>query len=234
VTPAAASRLLHTLPDGPGDRYAGYVIMGVPFITGHVLALRHFSASSVGEGYVSLWHRSPSGYWTFYASARPEESCARYFGGVVDRNVFASIAVQWTSGRHLRVTVDDVLEWQITLAASGATRLFNAAAAHLPAPWLQAPSVLRLCGRFAHWALETGPINLTGRTPNGHLFTATPKRLWLVGSSVAALRGHDLGAMGPLPQQACLGDLRLPQRGLFVVEQMRLEPPVRRLEYRHA
>jgi hypothetical protein len=234
VTPATAARLAHPLPDGAGDRYAGYVVMGVPFVTGHVLALRHFSASSVGDGYTSLWHRSPSGYWTFYASARPEESCARYFGGVVDRNVSASITVQWASDRHLHVTVDDILEWQLALASSGATRLFNAAAAHLPAQWLQAPALLLGLARVAPWALGTGPINLTGRTPNGHRFTAIPKRLWLVDSSTATSRGQDLGGTGPLPEQAALGDLRLPQRGLFVVEQVRLEPPVRRLEYRHA
>lgn len=234
MTPAAAARLGHALPDGPGDRYAGYVVMGVPFVTGHVLALRHFAASSVGAGYTSLWHRSPSGYWTFYASARPEESCARYFGGVVDRNVLASITVRWASEQHLRVTVDDALEWELAVGSSGATRLFNAAAGCLPGSWLQAPPVLHGLGRFARWALGTGPINLTGRTPNGHQFTAIPKRLWVVVSSVATLRGQDLGAVGPLPEQAALGDFRLPQRGLFVVEQVRLEPPVRRVEYRHA
>lgn len=34
-------------PEGRGDRFAGYAVMGLPFGSGHVLALRRFSASSV-------------------------------------------------------------------------------------------------------------------------------------------------------------------------------------------
>ena len=38
------------LPSGPEERFAGYGVMGVPFSSGYILALRHFPASSVGSG----------------------------------------------------------------------------------------------------------------------------------------------------------------------------------------
>ena len=42
------------LPPGPEERFAGYGVMGVPFSSGYVLALRHFPSSSVGPGYTSV------------------------------------------------------------------------------------------------------------------------------------------------------------------------------------
>ena len=35
-----------SLPLGKGDRFAGYTVIGLPFRSGHVLALRRFPASS--------------------------------------------------------------------------------------------------------------------------------------------------------------------------------------------
>ena len=55
-----------TLPAGSGERFSGYGVMGLPFRSGHILGLRRFSASSIGPGYRSVWHRAPSGRWTFY------------------------------------------------------------------------------------------------------------------------------------------------------------------------
>jgi len=50
-----------SLPAGQGDRFAGYAVIGLPFQSGHVLAMRRFTASSIGSGYPSVWHRSPEG-----------------------------------------------------------------------------------------------------------------------------------------------------------------------------
>jgi hypothetical protein len=36
------------IPDGRGDRFSGYAVIGLPFSSGHVLALRCFPASSLG------------------------------------------------------------------------------------------------------------------------------------------------------------------------------------------
>jgi hypothetical protein len=39
-----------SLPLGSGDRFAGYAVMGLPFRSGHVLALRRFPASEGVQG----------------------------------------------------------------------------------------------------------------------------------------------------------------------------------------
>ena len=67
------------LPGSTWERFSGYGVMGLPFASGHILALRRFPASSVGSGYSSVWHRTPTGRWTFYANVEPSLSCARYF-----------------------------------------------------------------------------------------------------------------------------------------------------------
>lgn len=36
------------VPSGPGDAFSGYAVIGLPFRSGHVLALRRFFASSLG------------------------------------------------------------------------------------------------------------------------------------------------------------------------------------------
>ncbi len=54
------------LPSGNQERFAGYGVMGVPFTSGHLLAMRRFPASSLGEGYTSVWHHDPQRRrWTF-------------------------------------------------------------------------------------------------------------------------------------------------------------------------
>jgi hypothetical protein len=40
------------------ERFAGYGVMGLPFRSGHYLALRHFPASSIGPGFRAVWHRA--------------------------------------------------------------------------------------------------------------------------------------------------------------------------------
>src|SRR5205823_3739577 len=84
------------LPAGSGDRFAGYAVIGLPFRSEHVLALRRFPASSVGPGYTSVWHRDPRGVWTFYSTVNPDLGCSRYFGGEIMHNVVAPIGIEWT------------------------------------------------------------------------------------------------------------------------------------------
>lgn len=46
--------------------------------------LRRWTASSVGEGFSSVWHRDPAGRWTFYESVT-DVVCGRYFGAETER-----------------------------------------------------------------------------------------------------------------------------------------------------
>ena len=214
--------------DGAGDRFSGYAIIGLSFQSGHILALRGFSASSIGPGYTSVWHRDPSGSWTFYSTVAPDLSCARYFGGQVERNVVTPIDIAWADSMRFRVAVGNLIEWHVALGTSAATWLLNTVARAIPELAWQSPAVLRLMGDAAKVTLGTGRMNFTGLTPNGHRFIGNPRRVWLIESSHALVQGVSVGPLGPLADQASLGDLLLPQRGLFVVARTRLEQPLKR------
>jgi hypothetical protein len=89
------------LPLGSSERFAGYAVIGLPFRSGHVLALRRFPASSLGPGYTSIWHRNPGGKWTIYSTVAPEQSCFRYFGSEIDENVHAQVRIEWSQPRRV-------------------------------------------------------------------------------------------------------------------------------------
>lgn len=77
--------------------------------------------------------------------------------------------------------------------------------------------VLAVMSRGAGAVLGAGRVRLAGVAPNGQRFTAHPLKIWVASSSRATIGGHDLGEMGPAPEQAHLRDFAIPQRGLFVV-----------------
>jgi hypothetical protein len=216
------------LPDGGGDRFSGYAIIGLPFQSGHVLALRRFPVSSIGPGYTAVWHRDPSGRWTFYSTVPPEVSCARYFGREVERNVVASADIAWGDSMSFTVFVGTAIRWHVTLGTSLATRLLSTFAGVIPEQAWNRPAVLRLMGMAARATLGTGRLNLTGLTPNGYRFAGAPRRLWLIESSQAVVDGVSLGPVGPLVNQASLGDFLLPQKGLFAVGRTRFEQSLNR------
>lgn len=61
-SPRSIAEIHPTLPSGAEEeRFSGYGVMGMPFASGHYLALRHFPASSVGAGYDAVWYRDPAG-----------------------------------------------------------------------------------------------------------------------------------------------------------------------------
>ena len=84
-TVAASVRLDPALPPGDDDRVAGFGVIGLPFASGHYLALRCFTASSFGPPYKSLWHRDPAGAWTIYSTVDAGYSCPRYIGPALAR-----------------------------------------------------------------------------------------------------------------------------------------------------
>jgi hypothetical protein len=215
-----------SLPDDGLERFSGYGVMGLPFASGHVLGLRRFPASSVGPGYTSVWHRSPDGRWTFYQDVPPEQACARYFGGAISEAVVRDIDVTWSGDRRFTVAMGDPvdLRWEVSLAATPATRLMNALSRALPELLWRSPMFLRGMGRAASLVLLAGRLGLTGRVPNGQSFVANPRQIWSIGSSTASLRGRDFGSIGPLQSQARLGDFWIPQRGIFAIGGAMFEP----------
>jgi hypothetical protein len=220
VTPRDTARLSErtaAVPPGPGDWFSGYALLGVTFVSGHVLAFRRAAASSIGPGYLAVWHRVPAGGWTFYATVPPELACARYFGASVDCNVLAGIEVEWPEPDELRLSVGTTLDWRVRLSSPLMARVYNSIAPSVSDQAHSSPAFLRGMEWFAGAALGTGRVTFLGRTPNRHYFRIIPRRLWPVASSTATSLGQDLGPIGPLAVQASLADLRVPQRGLFVV-----------------
>lgn len=213
------------LPEGHDDRFTGYGVMGLPFSTGHVLALRRFPASSVGPGYSAVWLRRPSGSWVMYADVSPALSCPRYFGSAVESASDHRIDIAWQDDRRFTVDIgDDVgLHWEVSLASTPVTRMMSAFSSAVPAALWSNRTFLKVMGAAAGPALRAGRIGLTGRAPNGQDFRANPRRMWFIPRSTARLQGEDLGSVRALPVQARLGDFWIPQRGIFMMGSSRFE-----------
>lgn len=215
----------HPLPEGTEERFAGYGVMAAPFGSGDVLALRRFPASSLGEGYTSVWHRDPQGAWTIWSDHAPLESCPRYFGSAVERSVVAPIEVHWRSPRRLEVRVPSAdLRWELELGSTWATRLLNLVSRVMPARLWHSRRMLKWVGRFAGPLLHAGRLGLSGKVPNGQDFLMNPLTVYVLRTSAASLGGRTMERLAPLPKQAHLGDFWVPQRGLFAIGRAFFEP----------
>ena len=193
-------------PDSQRERFRGYGVMGLPFETGHVLGLRRFPVSSIGPAYTSIWHRSPDGRWSFWLTAAPEVSCARYSGEVSDDTHQTAIRLAWPEPYQLTIAADDpVLSWEVTFAATPTSRALSALAQRLPGPFLARENVLRVLGPVAGTFLGAGRLALTGRMPNRQAFHLVPSHVWPVTASRAYLEAADLGRPASAPSA---GDYR--------------------------
>ena len=214
------------LKPGPAERFRGFAVMGVPFASGHVLAMRKFPASSVGPGYTSVWHRDPEGAWTMWVDSEPLHACPRYFGSGVERVVRAPIDVSWPGETRMIVRIQEerVLDWEIILASTPTTRFLSAVGKATPDVLWRRRSVLSAMAAVAGPMLRVGRLSLHGNAPNGQWFKANPKSICAVIGGRALLDGADLGGLGPLPETAALGDFVIPRRGIFAVGQALFEP----------
>jgi hypothetical protein len=219
------------LPPGDCERVSGYGVMGLPFASGHVLGLRRWTASSVGERFTSIWHRDQTGRWTFYESIACDVACTRYFGADVERVREGPIELEWEAPDRLHVhTADGAVDWDVAIGASPVTRVMSAMGSMMPlAAWRSAPT-LNAVGAAAGRVLGVGKVQLTGTTSNGQHFDANPLRIWYVTASRAVVEGEDLGPIGPLAEQAHMADFYFPQRGMFAIGRVFINPltPTRR------
>jgi hypothetical protein len=215
-----------TLPRGSGERFAGYGVVAVPFLSGHILAFRRFVASSIGPAYRSVWHREPGGRWTFFTDVEPARSCPRFFGSAVDRVIVADIGLDWRGSHELVVTIPSArLDWCIRLDTTPATRFLNTTGAILPASAWHSSPVLGAIGSAAGRALRAGTIALRGLAPNGHGFQIHPRLVWSITAGAAILDGRELGPVRPLARQTRLADFWLPNRGIFAFGSTAFQPP---------
>ncbi len=220
---AAASRNL-PLPDGDEERVVGFGVMGLPFASGHYLAFRDFPQTTFSPAYLSVWHRTPDGVWTFYATTPGPQSCSRYFSSATPVDpVVCDITSRWATPWSLAISIDGVLDWRIDITATPATRLMSTVGSLMPARVSRSRRALAAISPLVGPLLGIGRIKLTGNLPNGQEFRIAPKRVWAVADSTAVVRGEDLGPVGPHPVQGRLADFQLPQRGICVVAQGRFE-----------
>lgn len=213
------------LPVGDCERVSGYGVMGLPFASGHVLGLRRWTASSVGEQFTSIWHRDPTGRWTFYESAPCEVACSRYFGDEVERFRQGPIDLDWEAPARLRIrTADNSVDWTVEMQSTPRTQMMSAVGSLLPmSAWRSGP-VLHAMGAMAGRMLGVGKVQLTGTTSNRQHFDANPLRIWYVADSHANVEGEDLGPIGSLREQAHMADFYFPQRGMFAVGRVFVTP----------
>jgi hypothetical protein len=213
------------LPPGSDERVAGYGVMGQTFASGHVLGLRRWTASSVGEQFSSIWHREPGGAWHFYESAQPQVACSRWFGHGVQEATVVPIEVTWEGPAQLHVVADGRVDWRLTLAASPMTRVMNAMGSVMPMAAWRSTAALKAMGGMASATLGVGRVSMTGLTANGLPFDANPLRIWRVVDTRATIDDVDAGPPAPLAQQAQLGDFWIPQRGIFAMGRVFVSTP---------
>lgn len=202
----------------PGHEYVrGWGVFGLPFDSGHVLALRVFPQSSFGP-YRSLWHRDPEGRWSIHADAgRVEHACPRYFGAACEYVGPARIELEWTGPHALHVTMDrPALDWTVTLARSVLMALLNPVSAAMPISSWRPPAALRARERMAR-ALGMGRLAMSGVMPSGHHGVLMPQRMYFVDRSTAVLDGVDLGSPTRLRENPAIGGVPLPARGVLAI-----------------
>lgn len=207
-----------TLRPGVTERFAGWGVMGLPFQSGDVFASRCFPASSVGEGYKSVWYRDPAGRWTFFADVDPHFGCTRFFGSDAERAVKCAVEVEWTGDSELRISVPEAsLVCDISLGHTIASRAMTAMGAAMP-EWAWAnPRVLGAMSAMAGPVLRAGKLCMAGYVSNGQRFIANPRRLWVIQSARLQVGDRVVTAIGAVHPQAQLGDFRIPQRGILAI-----------------
>ncbi len=220
TSPAREARAAEStpIPPGRGERFSGYGVMGLPFSSGHVLALRRFPASSIGPAYTSVWHRTPDEKWTFWQDQQDDQSCPRYFATAASETRRLDVELSWPAESTLQVDVPDVgFSWTSHLSSTPVTHALNGVGRVRPGPAWRSRPLLAAMGPVAGRALGAGKVGMVGMTPNDQSFIANPVRMWVIDESSARLGDEDFGPVGPLGEQTRLGDFWIPQRGVFAV-----------------
>jgi hypothetical protein len=213
------------LQEGPEERFSGYGLMGMTFRSGHVLAFRRFVRTSLGAGYMAVWHRDPTGEWTIYTNVEPSLSCPRYFGEETKRVITTPIEIIWLGDNHFQVAMAEVgFVWDVVLTPTWATTLMNFAARCMPDRAWKSEIILKLMGKVAGALMGIGKVRLSGHVPNGQYFIANPYKMWMVRESKASMNGEDLGLPGPLKEQPHYRDFWIPERGVFALGRAYFEP----------
>jgi hypothetical protein len=206
-------------PPWPDNEYVkGWGVFGLPFDSGHVLALRVFPENDFSP-YKTVWHLDREGSWSIYVDGpRLDTACPRYYGPACTHVAHARIDVSWTGPASLRVTMDAPrLDWTLHASESRTLRILNAVGPRLPLwTWRSGPLV-RARELLARGLLGMGDIRMTGTMPSGHVGILMPQRMYLIDEATAVLDGEDLGRPARRRPNPQIGDVPLPARGVLAV-----------------
>jgi hypothetical protein len=220
------------------DSFHGYGLLGQTFASGDVLAFRRYDWSSIGPPFTTLWHRRPTGEWTFHTNVEPGRCSLRYLMAPDSAIRRDDIDVVWQGRREVSVHVHSArLRLALRLATTPATRTVGLFAGMLPGPVWLTRNGSRWIGNAAGRLLDAGPLTFAGDSPSGHRFVLRPHEMWRVTAAAAVLQGRELGEAVPLDDVVEIGGLRVPRAGLlfrgmttFVADRQctaRAEPPAR-------
>jgi hypothetical protein len=208
---------------GMADRFAGYALAGLGFESGHIIALRRVSASTIGPPFSSVWLRSPDGEWTVHTNVDPGRSCPRYFGAAKLDVRSDDIDIRWTSARELSISVRRArLHVALRLAVLPAAALIGGLSSLVPAALWRHYELPVRAATYAARVLGLGELTLMGRTGSSHAYRIRPRALWRVAAAAAVIDGADAGGIVPLDGDVMLGDFRVPARGLFAAGEVEL------------
>jgi hypothetical protein len=205
----------------PGYEYVrGWGVFGLPFDSGHVLALRVFPKNDFAP-YRTLRHRTPDGQWSIYVDgARLDTACPRSYGSACTRTGFARLNLEWTGPDSLCVSMDEPrLKWTLTASETPMLRVLNAASAKMPLWSWRASLLVRMREVLAKRFLHMGDIRMAGTMPSGHDGILMPERMYFIEESTAELGGVDLGRPARAVSLPRIGDVALPARGVLAIGQ---------------
>jgi hypothetical protein len=225
------AEVLKDLPEGVGtspfagqEYVRGWGVFGLPFDSGHVLALRVFPESTFGA-YRTVWHRTPDGTWSIHVhGSAVENACPRYYGSACSYTGLSRIDLEWEGPSRLRVRMDSpALDWTINARSNPLMDLMNSASARMPsASWRPRPLVR--ARELMAKRMGLGDIAMHDVMPSGHTGTLMPGRMYFVDDSTAVLEGEDLGRPVHARENPRIGGVALPARGILAIGEAAWEP----------
>ena len=197
------------------EHFKGWGVFGLPFDSGHVLALRVVPESDFGA-YRTLWHRGPAGHWSIYVDGpRLDTACPRYYSKALTHTGFARIDLGWTAPDTLRVTMDRPhIDWSLTAHTTAALELLNFVSARLPLSTWRPPTLVHAREAIASW-LGMGRVEFSAVMPNGQSGTVMPQQIYFIDRSRASVDGTDIGHPIHARDNPTIGSVPLPARGVL-------------------
>jgi hypothetical protein len=211
-------------PIGEDERLVGSAVMGLPFASCHYLAMRNWAATSFAPPYRAVFHRTPAGRWTIWSNAEPQNGCGRFWSAAVHTIDVVDIRIDWQGPNDLVIEIPEVdFRWDLCIDSSPTTGMMSRMATVLPNAAWESDAILKLMSGFAGPFLGIGKVNMVGHLPNGQHFQMAPRKMWRIMDSTAVLGRTGFGRPGRLLTQLTLGEVWLPQEGIFAVGSARTD-----------